>query len=207
MYFMEDVKGEYIRWSENCVWQPIGSVLAVLKVSESGPSAEDKSSSVNLNETGRAIWELCDGTKTLDIIVDQLLEEYEGDPEQIRENVEETISALKEQGFLTYEETPKEYDILRVPPQKYLVWHDNVIWNEEKDHVVAMDNQTGRAFPVPDEAKEMWKLCNGKKTVGEILSVLNEKGAITEETPAYKFKLLLKQLIKLELLSLRDEPI
>lgn len=202
---MEYLKREYIRWSVDCVWQPVGTILVVLKTAESSPPTEDKSSSVTLNETGRAIWELCDGTKTFDVIVDHLLKEYKGDPEQIRESVEETISALKEQGFLTYEETPKEYDILNVSPQKYPIWHDNVIWNEEKGHIVAMDNQTGRVFPVPDEAADMWKLCDGKKTVNEILSILKGKGEINEEMSAYNYKLLFKQLIKLELLSLRDE--
>jgi hypothetical protein len=202
---MEYLKKKYIRWSEDCVWQPMGTILVILKTSESGPSTEDKSPSVTLNETGRAIWELCDGTKTFDVIVGHLLKEYKGDPEQIRKSVEETISALKEQGFLTYEETPKKYGILNVPFQKYPIWHDNVIWNEEKGHIVAMNNQTGRVFPVPDEAADMWKLCDGKKTVNEILSVLKEKGAINEEMSAYKFKLLFKQLIKLELLSLKDE--
>ena len=203
---MEDVKEKYICWSEDCVWQPVGAVMAVLKTSESGPSTEDRSPRVTLNETGRAIWELCDGTRTLDTIFDQLLEEYEGDPEQIRENVRKTISALKEQNFLKYGETPRKHDILEVPSHKYLVWDDDVIWNEVENHVVAMNNQTGLVFPVPDEAKEMWKLCDGKKTVSEILSILREKEVITEKMPAVEFKLLLKQLVKLGFLSLRNEP-
>lgn len=203
---MEDVKGEYIRWSEDCVWQSIGTILIAIKTSGSELFTEDKSSSVTLNETGRAIWNLCDGTKTLDVIIDHLLEEYEGDPEQIRENVEKTLQTLKEQGFLTYEETPEEYDIFKISPHTYPIWDENVTWNETEGHVVAMNNQTGRIVPVPDEAGDMWKLCDGKKTVDEILSILREKGAITEEMPAVKFKLLFKQLVKLELLALKDEP-
>ena len=203
---MEDVKGKYIRWSEDCVWQPIGAVMAVIKTSGFGSSNEDNIQRVTLNETGRAIWELCDGTRTLDIIFDQLLKEYEGDPEQIRENVRETISALKEQHFLTYEETPRKYDMLEVPSQEYVAWGDNVIWNEEENHVVAMNNQTGRVFPIPDEAGDMWRFCDGRKTVNEILSILREKGLITEKMPAVEFKLLFKQFVKLELLSLRNEP-
>lgn len=207
---MEDLKGKYIRWSEECVWQLFGTTLTIIKTLESSFTG-DKSSCVRLNETGRDIWDLCDGTKTFDVIVDQLLQEYKGESEKIRENVEKTISTLKEQGFLTYEEALKKYDMPeilseKVLPQKYPIWDDNVIWDEVEGHIVAMNNQTGLIFEVPDEAEDMWKLCDGKKKVDEILSILKEKGTINEEMPAFMFNLLFKRFIKLGLLSLRDEP-
>ncbi|MBU6998500.1 MAG: PqqD family protein [Theionarchaea archaeon] len=204
---MEDLKGRYVRWSEACVWQPFGTSLAILRVLAPDSSPSQESEGIKLNATGKDVWDLCDGTRTVDDIVAQLLEEYQGEPERIQESVETIVLMLQERGFLTCESTPHLYSVREIPLQDYACWNDTIIWNEVEGQVVAMNNSTGVALPIPTEAAEMWKLCNGKTAVEDIFSILKSKGLITQKMPLAKFKLLLKQWIKLNFIILKDEPL
>ena len=83
---MEGSTGRYVRWSDHCVWQPFGDTLTVVMVikPESGLLIEEMSSGVRLNAVGRDIWDFCDGTRTVEGIIQQILEQYEGSQEKIR---------------------------------------------------------------------------------------------------------------------------
>lgn len=88
---MEPIGKMYIRWSEDCVWHSSDNSITIAKFPNLQPGLireEEKIPGMKLNEVGRDIWDLCDGTRTLDGIVNQLLEEYEGDPVKIRKDVE-----------------------------------------------------------------------------------------------------------------------
>jgi hypothetical protein len=204
---MEDLKGRYIRWSEACVWQPFGTSLAILKVPLPDSSTPQESEGIKLNTTAKDVWNLCDGTRTVEDIVTHLLEEYQGEPERIQENVEKIVLMLEERGFLTCEDVPRSYTLREIPLQNYAIWNDSIIWNEVDSQIVTMNNYTGVALPIPDEASEMWKLCDGKNSVEDIFSTLKSKGLVTEKMPLAKFKLLLKQWVKLDFITLREEPL
>ena len=207
---MEDLEGIYIRWSEYCVWQSFGDVLAIvgtLKPERGLIPTDEKPPGVRLNAVGKDIWELCDGLKTFNQIYEQLLEEYEGDPEKIRKDLETTVTTLHQKGLLTYEDQPKEYNTLTVPLTKYPFWDDNVLWNEVDGQVVIMNNKTGVSFDFEKELGTVWKLCDGTKTVEELFCALKEEGILSEDNPSTVFKLLLKQLLKLEMITMRDNPV
>lgn len=206
---MEGPAEKYIRWSEHCVWHSFGGSLTILRLSRTEPGLipeDEKSAGMRLNSVGKDLWNLCDGTRTLDDIVEQLLEEYEGEPEEIRNDVQKVISNLKEKEFLTYEEEIKDYDVVEVPPRKYVMWDDDVLWNEVEGQVIAMNNKTGISLEFPTELSEVWKLCDGTRSAGEIISVLEEKGLVNEDAPSGGFYLLLKQLVKLGMVTVRDAP-
>ncbi len=206
---MEDPQGKYIRWSENCVWQSFGDRVNIVKVTQPQPGLiplEEKNLGVRLNPIGKDVWDLCDGTRSFEDIISCLLEEYEGDPEKIRKDTENLIATLNEREFLTYEDTPRAYNVIEVLSEKYLVWDDNVLWNEVEGQVIAMNNETGMSMEFPQELGEIWKLCDGKKAVKELFSSLEEKGIINEEQPSSGFSLLFKQFLKLRMLTLKDEP-
>lgn len=199
---------KYIRWSESCVWQPIGDTLAIVKVPppESGFGfGDDMVPGMMLNVVGRDIWDLCDGTRTFDSIVDQLLEEYKGDPEKIRENVKKAIENLEKEGFLTFEDNSNVYDVLNLPLSGYPVWNDTVIWNEIEGQVMAMNDETGVPLKLTDEMAELWKLCTGSHTVNEVITLLEDKGFINEDMPPAGIKLALKQWIKLGMVTVKEK--
>ena len=54
-----------------------------------------------LNETGARIWELIDGTHTVEEVLQQIVREFEVDPEQAKSDLLELIDGLLEQGTLT----------------------------------------------------------------------------------------------------------
>lgn len=56
---------------------------------------------ITLNRTGRAIWELCNGSRNQSAIVDALLESFEGDRARNEDEVDKLVAYLVEQGALT----------------------------------------------------------------------------------------------------------
>ncbi|MBU7013937.1 MAG: PqqD family protein [Theionarchaea archaeon] len=207
---MKDLEHKYIRWSDNCVWQSFGETLAVLHtlMPDAGLiPAENVTPRIQLNDVGKDVWELCDGTRTFKTIFEQLLEEYEGDPEKIEENLRKTAIELEKKGFLSFEDTPKEYEYTDINPEMYPYWDDNVLWNEVENQVLAMNNQTGVSFEFPEDLGKLWKLCDGKSTLREILVILEREGGVDKPHPKNMVHLLLKQLIKLNMIVMRDSPV
>ena len=54
-----------------------------------------------LNEIGSAVWERIDGRRTLADILDGILEEYDITREQALGDLEQFVSALREQGMVS----------------------------------------------------------------------------------------------------------
>jgi hypothetical protein len=53
-----------------------------------------------LNETGKAIWELLDGRRSLQEVIRQLSEEYQAEPEQIQNDVLGLVRELWRRGMI-----------------------------------------------------------------------------------------------------------
>lgn len=67
----------------------------------------DMDNALVLNATASDIWQLCDGTHTLDDIVGLLAGAYGVPGEQIRPEVESSVRVLRDEGFLLVEgQTP-----------------------------------------------------------------------------------------------------
>ena len=71
---------------ENVAWRIIGDEAVLL-------SAED-SSVHSLDAVGTRIWELCDGEKTVNEIIDQVVEEFKVDRDTAAKDVVEFIEEL-----------------------------------------------------------------------------------------------------------------
>jgi coenzyme PQQ synthesis protein D (PqqD) len=56
-----------------------------------------------VNESGARIWALCDGTRTMDAIVDELLSHYEVCREQIERDAQDFLAKLVSYGLLSPE--------------------------------------------------------------------------------------------------------
>lgn len=54
----------------------------------------------SLNVTASIIWELCDGEKGLDEIIQGILEKFDVDEKTARKDTEKTLAEFKEKGFL-----------------------------------------------------------------------------------------------------------
>lgn len=206
---MEESGKKYIRWSETCVWQTFGSSMSILKILQSVSelaSQENTTPRIRLNQPGKDVWELCDGTRSVKEIVHHLLEEYEGDPETISKEVREAISELEKRGFLTEEDTVKPYTPVEILVDTYVRWDDMVMWNEVEGKIVVMNNKTSNSLELPETVGEVWLLCDGKKTVREIFSHITAEKNAEEQISFGELKLSLKQLIKLGMLTLKDAP-
>ena len=58
-----------------------------------------------LNLLGGMIWTLCDGSRTADQVVTELLKEFDVEPETLRLDVDEFIADLLERGWLSYDQS------------------------------------------------------------------------------------------------------
>ena len=63
--------------------------------------AQSGSTAVPVNKSGAKIWELCDGARTVDEIVDELASFYEAPRSQIEQDAREFLAALVRHGLLT----------------------------------------------------------------------------------------------------------
>ena len=83
----------------------------VLSAMESGEETEDHGTVIlvvsgtmhQLNYVGGAIWQLCDGTRSLDDVVDQLLTEFDVSREELNDDVKGFVDDLLERGWLSDE--------------------------------------------------------------------------------------------------------
>jgi hypothetical protein len=58
------------------------------------------SQALSLNESARAIWELCDGTRSVDQICAELAQAVGGEPADLRSDVDAAIIRLRDLGVL-----------------------------------------------------------------------------------------------------------
>jgi SynChlorMet cassette protein ScmD len=63
----------------------------------------DTAAAVGINPIGVSVWKLLDGARTVDEIVEQIGEQYEGVPESAPEELKTFINDLEEGGFVGYE--------------------------------------------------------------------------------------------------------
>jgi len=64
-------------------------------------SDDERAKVLSLNESAAAVWELCDGSTTIDEMVMAICQVTSVRPDQAREDVEMTLAKLEEAGFLT----------------------------------------------------------------------------------------------------------
>jgi pyrroloquinoline quinone biosynthesis protein D len=82
----------------------------ILKALENGEDVSDRGSVIliisgmmhQLNLVGGAVWDLCDGSRSLDQIVDEMARDFDVEREILREDVEEFVNDLVERGWLTH---------------------------------------------------------------------------------------------------------
>lgn len=76
-------------------------VIAQAMPDGSGVLVDPRSgSSYALNEAGRFVWELCDGTHTVDRMVEAMLERYDATASEVRSSLEAVLRHLEELGVL-----------------------------------------------------------------------------------------------------------
>ena len=82
----------------------------ILKALEAGEDVSDQGSVIliisgmmhQLNLVGGAVWDLCDGTRTLEQVVAAMADEFDVSRDVLREDVTEFVSDLVERGWLQY---------------------------------------------------------------------------------------------------------
>jgi hypothetical protein len=63
----------------------------------------DTGNSLALNSTGRLIWKAADGRRSISDIIVIIKETFSGVPEDISDDIMETVGSLKANGFFGYE--------------------------------------------------------------------------------------------------------
>jgi hypothetical protein len=85
--------------SEDVVTREIEGEIVIVPLAAGIGEAEDEL--YTLNETGRAIWQTLDGTRTLREVVEVLMQEYQGDREELEADVVGFAGELVRRRILT----------------------------------------------------------------------------------------------------------
>lgn len=192
----------YPRWSDSCIWRPQNDGLFVVRITERAGEQTEQSDAVFhtvehiiLNREGKETWMLCTGEHTVDTIVKTLQEEYEEDEQAIQKDVVEMIARTAEKNYISLEQSPRKAD-RGMDGNAYPKRKDDVVANAVEDNFVIMNMKTSEIHSFDQPIENLWDICDGTHTVGEILST----AANTDET-----QFLLEFLLKLDLLELKDE--
>jgi len=102
----------YLHRNPNIIWrvekrrekQALEALEAGEEAPESGTVTLIQSGMMHqLNLIGGMIWQLCDGTRDLDGVVDELSSEFDVGREELRADVEAFVNDLSERGWLSRE--------------------------------------------------------------------------------------------------------
>lgn len=67
---------------------------------------EDKKEVLSLDEVGSHIWQLINGSNSVDTIIQECLLEFDADSEQVSEDVTAFLKILNEEGLVVFTEFP-----------------------------------------------------------------------------------------------------
>lgn len=85
---------------ETPIGPPVDGIHEEVGESEMILYLEDADTVVTLNETGSALWTMCDGTRTLAEVVEALAQAYGVERGEIEADVVRLVGELREAGFL-----------------------------------------------------------------------------------------------------------
>ena len=92
---MDNIKDCYIkRIEDNVVWTKLDQTAMIIL------TREHEEKVLNLNKTAAYLWERCDGTKTLEELIQLLCEHYNVDEATARKDAEAFIVNMKDKQLL-----------------------------------------------------------------------------------------------------------
>jgi hypothetical protein len=97
---MDNIKGCYIkRIEDNVVWTKLDETAMIIL------TREQEEKVLNLNKTAAYLWERCDGTKTLEELIQVLCDHYNVDEATARKDAEAFIVNMKDKQLLSVSPT------------------------------------------------------------------------------------------------------
>lgn len=97
---MDNIKGCYIkRIEDNVVWTKLDETAMIIL------TRENEEKVLNLNKTAAYLWERCDGTKTLEELIQLLCEHYNVDEATARKDAKAFIVNMKDKQLLSVSQT------------------------------------------------------------------------------------------------------
>ena len=97
---MDNIKDCYIkRIEDNVVWTKLDQTAMIIL------TREQEEKVLNLNKTAAYLWERCDGTKTLEELIQLLCEHYNVDEATARKDAEAFIVNMKDKQLLSVSQT------------------------------------------------------------------------------------------------------
>ncbi len=183
----------YPRWSTSCIWKSQDDGLFIVHITSGDTrDAVHTVQHIVLNREGKDVWMLCTGEHTITDIVTILENEYEGDELAIEKDVVDMITQMVEQTYIVLEKYPVKA-VHGLDQKLYPKRKDDVIVNTVEGKFVLMNMVTSEVHSFDLPVKNLWDICDGTRSVGEIVST----AANTDEA-----QFLLGFLVKLGFLEL-----
>lgn len=162
----------YIRWSDRCVWEELGDRTIICRLPELDfvADARLKEDLIALNREGSHVWNLCDGTHTMEQIVSLLFDAYNVEYTVLEKDVRTLVQALHHRGYIEFKGEKTPYPPIEFTDQGLLVWGENVLWNSIDDEIGILNSKDGKMITLGYWEQRLWKMCDGTCTMNDIIA-------------------------------------
>ena len=160
----------YPKWNRQCLWEDYGGRIVVVKTTNVGSTmAPPPGEAIALNMEASDVWKLCDGTTTIDDIVEILFNEYDVDMETLKNEVSNEIENMTKNGFITLQDKAEKSERKIFSGKEVFKKSESVIWNELEDQLYIMDTRNSTIFNLPKQFGKLWSLFDGKHRTLDII--------------------------------------
>ena len=167
--FMEVIcKGSYVRWGESCLWEEDDTV----KISAILELTTGREAFVHLNDAESRVWKCCDGSMTVEEIIDQITRFHQTNVSISRDDVMDFIKGLCDIGLLTLNKQKEEILNKSWRGDEIVKRNVYVDSNEEDDGVTILNNRTNLLAQLDHDWLLLWRLCDGTHMISQIVSEL-----------------------------------
>ncbi|MBU6998339.1 MAG: radical SAM protein [Theionarchaea archaeon] len=184
----------YIRWSDTSVWEELEGRILICRLPELDFVADLRLEEdlIWLNHEGSQVWNLCDGTRTAEEIVLLLFDTHNVDYAVLKKDVTTLIQTLHRRGYLEFREEKAPYPHVQSIDQRFPTWSESVLWNDMEEEVGLLDCTDGTMVFLGPSEGELWKMCNGTRTMSDIIAQMRSGENLTKSHAALLARILHK---------------
>ncbi|MBU7015795.1 MAG: PqqD family protein, partial [Theionarchaea archaeon] len=162
----------YIRWSEDSIWDERDGRVLICRLPELDFAADLRigKNLIWLNREGSRVWNLCDGTRTLEGIISLLLDAHTVEHAVLEKDVTDLVHTLYHRGLIEFREEKASPPHMQSIDRGPLAWSESVVWNDMDEEVGILNCKDGSMIVLGSSERELWRMCDGTRTAKDIIA-------------------------------------
>jgi hypothetical protein len=161
-------KDSFVRWRASCLWEGDNKVKISIII-ELDPI---RATSISLNGEESRVWKCCDGSMTLNEIIDRVIHFQQTNVSISRDYVVDFIKGLCDIGLLTLSKQKGEILHKSWGGDEIVKRNVYVDSDDEDGSVTILNNRTNLLTQLNHDWTLLWRLCDRTHTISQIVSEL-----------------------------------